>query len=67
MIDISLLTENDKNRLVTYTAVNKTEHGRITSWNNSFIFVDFDNTGRGQACIPKSLEFQHPNQLKQGE
>lgn len=60
MIKISDLTENDVNRKVVYQPQNyngKIEEGRITSWNNSFIFVDYDNTGRGAATRPEDLNF----------
>lgn len=59
MIDITKLTEKDKNRLVVYrprhTSVG--EQGRITSWNDTFIFVDYTNVGRGNATNPQDLEF----------
>lgn len=59
MIKISDLTENDVNRKVVYQPKDykKVEEGRITSWNNSFIFVDYDNTGRGAATRPEDLNF----------
>ena len=61
MIDIKLLKESDKGRLVTYQPYNsaKPEHGRITSWNNKWIFVDYQNVGRGQATPPNKLSFQN--------
>jgi hypothetical protein len=45
--------------MVVYHSHNEKQDGRITSWNDRFIFVDFDNTGRGQACSPKDLEFTY--------
>ena len=33
------------------------QEGRITSWNEKFIFVDYDNTGRGQATRLEDLKF----------
>lgn len=57
MIDITKLTDEDKDRKVIYTCDDKKEEGRITSWNDTFIFVDYDNTGRGQATRPDMLEF----------
>lgn len=58
MIKISDLTENDVNRKVVYNPeFGKQEEGRITSWNDTFIFVDYDNTGRGQATRPTDLNF----------
>jgi len=57
MIDITKLTEEDKDRKVIFENDEKKEEGRITSWNNTFIFVDYDNTGRGQATKPENLIF----------
>lgn len=57
MIDITKLTEEDKDRKVIFENGEKKEEGRITSWNNTFIFVDYDNTGRGQATKPENLIF----------
>jgi hypothetical protein len=47
-------TKSDINRLVIYR--NK-EKGRITSFNNSYVFVDYSNTGRGIATSRKDLEW----------
>jgi hypothetical protein len=33
------------------------EHGVITSYNAHFVFVCFDKSGRGQACLPDDLTF----------
>lgn len=59
MINIKELKQEHVNRLVVYRPYNgaKPEQGRITSWNNTFVFVDYDNTGRGQASPPEKLEF----------
>lgn len=59
MINIKELSiENDVNRKVIYSPeFGEKEEGRITSWNDTFIFVDYDNTGRGQATRPSDLEF----------
>jgi hypothetical protein len=59
MINQEELKQEHKNRLVLYRSHDgaKPEQGRITSWNDKFIFVDFDNTGRGQATPPSKLEF----------
>lgn len=62
MIDISKLTPKHVNRLVVYRSryrlgSEKAEQGRITSWNDRFIFVDYSNVGRGQATSPEDLEF----------
>lgn len=58
-IDITILNETHKDRKVVYTAHEgaKIQEGRITSWNDTWIFVDYDNTGRGQATPPSKLEF----------
>jgi hypothetical protein len=57
MINIEELKETDKGRLVSYSDGIKTEIGRITSWNSRYIFVDFTDSERGQACYPRSLNF----------
>ncbi len=59
MINPDELKPEHKNRLVAYTpdAGSRPEQGRITSWNEKFIFVDYDNTARGQATTPSKLDF----------
>ena len=58
MLDIKTLKENDVDRLVIYkNRRGKVQEGRITSWNDKFIFVDYYNTGMGSATNPKDLEF----------
>lgn len=69
MIDISKLTASDVGREVVYSTHNKTELGKITSWNRSFIFVRYYeivwNNGTHQprtgmtneATSPEDLEF----------
>lgn len=59
MINPSELKPEHLNRLVVYRSHEgaRPEQGRITSWNDRFIFVDYDNTGRGQATPPEKLEF----------
>lgn len=59
MINLSELKPDHVNRLVVYRSHEgaRPEQGRITSWNERFIFVDYDNTGRGQATPPEKLEF----------
>ena len=58
MINISILTEEDKRRKVIYCSHGKVEEGYITSWNVEYIFVDYGkNCGRGTATSPKDLEF----------
>lgn len=53
------LTPQDIGRLVVYHPAHKTvgEQGRITSFNNLFVFVDYDNTDRGQATKYEDLTF----------
>lgn len=55
------LQQSDVGRLVVYTSKgkDKTQFGRITSFNERFVFVDYDNTGRGQATSYEDLSFQH--------
>jgi len=69
MIDISMLDENDKGRKVRYTSSNKDkiEEGKITSWNNKFIFVRYYQQNKpyciirygetSEATDPKDLDF----------
>lgn len=59
MINISDLKPEDKNRKVVYTPYKGAplEEGRITSWNDQYIFVDYTNVGRGNATPPEKLEF----------
>lgn len=54
---LNKLKESDKGRKVIYSSYKEKEEGIITSWNKSFIFVCFDNSGRGQACRPTDLIF----------
>jgi hypothetical protein len=59
MINPKELKDEHKNRLVVYIPFPgaKPEQGRITSWNDEWIFVDYQNVGRGQATPPSKLEF----------
>jgi len=59
MIDIKKLLPSDIKRKVVYQAHEgaKLEEGIITSFNDKFIFVDYQNVGRGQATPPDKLEF----------
>lgn len=59
-IVISQLKKSDKNRRVIYESFKgaSLEVGRITSWNDKFIFVDYQNVGRGQATPPSKLNFE---------
>ena len=58
-MDITKLTDKDKGRLVIYQPhpANRAELGRITSWNDHYIFVDYNNTGHGIATNPANLTF----------
>ena len=44
----------EKGMKVIYTP--SSEEGIITSWNDKFIFVDFNGTGRSIACNPNKLK-----------
>jgi len=58
MLKISELSSKDINRKVVYMPDGqKTQEGRITSFNDKFIFVDYQNVGRGQATPPSKLYF----------
>lgn len=59
MINITDLKEDDIGRKVIYQShpLSKKEEGRITSFNKTWVFVDYDNTGRGQPTPPKQLIF----------
>ena len=68
MIKIHLLDGSHVNKEVRYIPghavidgiidYNLTEHGRITSWNDVNIFVDYgNNCGRGVATSPEDIEF----------
>ncbi len=64
MINISDLKPEDKNRKVVYKPSHSSgslEEGRITSWNDHYIFVDYSNVGRGNATSPDKLEFVSEN------
>jgi hypothetical protein len=60
MIEITELKEEDKGRAVKYKSTamaDKYQYGTITSWNDTYIFVDYYGTGRGTATRPIHLEF----------
>jgi hypothetical protein len=61
MIKLENLTDKNVGREVIYTsAKGKEEHGKITSWNSKFIFVDYgNNCGRGTATSPEDLTFTY--------
>ena len=60
---LSDLKESDVGRSVIYTPFegcngSLKEDGHITSWNDTYIFVDYgDSCGRGKATRPEDLEF----------
>lgn len=68
MIDIKKLSKKDKERYVFYTDKNKPkekqeELGFITSWNDKFIFVNYDKSNEsGIATNPKDLRFLTENE-----
>lgn len=59
MINISDLKPEDVGRKVVYQSYpdGPTEEGLITSWNDTFIFVDYTNVGRGNATPPNKLNW----------
>jgi hypothetical protein len=58
MIDISKLTENDKNREVVFESPGRNnEYGRISSWNERFVFVLYNGKWQSQATKPEDLTF----------
>jgi len=69
MIELAQLTEADRSRIVRYRAHGQIEYGRITSWNDEFVFVRYHLVvyadGREQprggmtseATRPEDLEF----------
>lgn len=54
MIEIHKLTANDIGRKVVNL---QKDEGLITSFNDTYIFVDYQNVGRGQATSPRDLNF----------
>jgi hypothetical protein len=56
MIDLSMLTEEDKGRIVIFETPEKRQFGVISSWNKRFIFVKYDNF-QSQATRPEDLRF----------
>ncbi len=57
MINIKKLTAADIGRKVVYL---QKDEGLITSFNDTYIFVDYQNVGRGQATSPRDLNFVSP-------
>ena len=68
MLDIKSLTQEDVGRLVIYQSWSGAtiEEGSIKSWNDRFVFVQYDKTGRGIATPPEFLKFTSSN-IKQNE
>lgn len=52
-INISSLTESDKGREVKYTTYGSVEYGRITSWNERFVFVCYHTKISGGIPTPR--------------
>ena len=58
MIDSSALKDEDLGRAVVYEDFRGIEEGRLTGWNDRYIFVRFKGPG-GEACMPESVRFAH--------
>jgi len=55
VIDINRLTESDIGRTVIYEPNDSLlDFGRLTSWNETFVFVQFSGPG-GEACNPEDV------------
>jgi len=64
MIKLSELRESDRGRMVIYRSQggDKVERGRISSWNECWMFVEYDGPYRGAAMYtaptrPEDLEW----------
>ena len=57
MIDISKLTEKDKDREVVFEDHGKKEYGCINSWNERYIFVVYNGKWQSQATKSEHLSF----------
>lgn len=61
MIEIKELKPSDKGRVVKYKSTvmpgDYYEYGKITSWNEEYIFVDYHNHQRGTPTRPLHLTF----------
>lgn len=67
MIEIKNLKEEDKGRVVRYkSTLTEIQHqfGKITSWNDTYIFVDYNGMERGTATGPNRLDFADNVELK---
>jgi hypothetical protein len=52
-------TPDDIGRRVIYQPTNQSilEYGEITSYNNNYVFVKFEYTTHGIACLRENLEY----------
>jgi hypothetical protein len=62
MLILSELKEEDKGRRVRYTPFegcdpDMIEEGRISSWNDHYVFVKYDEDLHNKATPPGSLDF----------
>lgn len=59
LLDELLNSHKDpKGRNVVYEDRGEREFGYITSWNDRFVFICFDETGRGTACPYDKVRFE---------
>lgn len=56
MIDPKTLTEADVGRNVTYREHCTVEFGKLSSWNEKYVFVRFKGP-TGEACEPEDVSF----------
>ena len=67
MINIAALTNADIGREVRYKTFGALEYGRITSWNDKFVFVRYYLKISGDKQIPRTgdtSEATDPNDLE---
>jgi hypothetical protein len=58
MINLKDIKRGDIGKKVEYKPdAGRAQRGIITSYNDIYIFVDYYNTGRGQATPPEKLTF----------
>ncbi len=58
MIDISKLTDADKERNIVYDReFSSRQYGKLSSWNDSYVFVRFKGPN-GEACEPADVSFE---------
>ncbi len=62
MIDIHKLEKTDIGKSVCYTDshTGNKEYGTITSWNSTYVFVDYKGNGHGYATNPIALDYETP-------